>query len=687
MQGIGVVTLTLMLVILPLGFLLVGREMRKRKLKSEKLGNANSKKLENPAQALMLAGGFFLTLAGEGTRQLISADAGINPNFLTGIGILLFIGGLLPSNSDFVQAINRNLHTRIGTENFPVENIIFIAASFILAWIAYLAAGDQWLMHSPFAAIISWLLSIISITLAFIDWESISIKLDKRILLAAIGLFMVALLLRIFDLEGIPNTLTGDEGSSGLFAKNFVDRSADNLFGFGWFSFPSFYFYIQSISITLFGQTIFALRIWSAFIGASTVLLIYLAGRKIFNNQIALIAAIFLAGSHFHIHFSRLGLNNIWDAFWFLLILSMIILGVRSRKNNALVLAGLALGIAQYFYVSSRMLYVLIPVWFLINWLWGVDSLKDLIKQLGIVVVTSVAVVFPLGANFVKYPGAFWAPFQRASIFDGWLEAEAINFGIPQWRLIANNIWISINSFTGVDLKSWYTPDSPILRNFSAGFFLLGIVFVLSRFRKRESSMLMLWLLAFVFTGAFSDSTPAAQRYVAVMPAVALVLAIGISESLDRLAAVFQSSKRNFALIGFVIATLLAIDDAYFYLSDFTNKGPYGGGNNAIARQVIENLEEKEENWTVAFFGYPRMGYSSINSTTFLLPHVSGIDMIGPWGSSENENLGTGNVFYVFLPEHDDSFQLARTQFPEFQRGEEFDENGYLLFNYLIDSD
>jgi hypothetical protein len=197
--------------------------------------------------------------------------------------------------------------------------------------------------------------------------------------------------------------------------------------------------------------------------------------------------------------------------------------------------------------------------------------------------------------------------------------------------------------------------------------------------------MLLLWLLGFVFTGAFSDSTPAAQRYVAVMPALALIVAIGISESFDKLGEYIPNLKKSFIVFSLTMVTLLAINDATFYFTDFTNKGPYGGGNNAIARQLIANLDEKDENWTVAFFGHPRMGYASINSTTFLLPHVTGIDMLAEWGSDENDLPSDKNIFYVFLPEHDENFNLAKADNPNFQHGSEYDENGHLLFTYLVD--
>src|SRR5688500_19762850 len=51
----------------------------------------------------------------------------------------------------------------------------------------------------------------------------------------------------------------------------FANNEWNNIFITGWFAFPSFFPFIQSLSIRLFGQTTEALRIPSAFAGALTV--------------------------------------------------------------------------------------------------------------------------------------------------------------------------------------------------------------------------------------------------------------------------------------------------------------------------------------------------------------------------------------------------------------------------------
>ena len=122
-----------------------------------------------------------------------------------------------------------------------------------------------------------------------------------------------ALALRAWQMSQFPNTYSGDEGSAGLFAVELLDGKANNLFSLGWFSFPALYFAVQSAAIALLGQTVEAVRLTSAVAGALTVVAVYWLGRTMFDRTTAVLAALYLAASHYHIHMSRIALNNVWD--------------------------------------------------------------------------------------------------------------------------------------------------------------------------------------------------------------------------------------------------------------------------------------------------------------------------------------------------------------------------------------
>ena len=77
----------------------------------------------------------------------------------------------------------------------------------------------------------------------------------------------------------------------------------------------------------------------------------------------AILAAAYLIGFHYHIHFSRLAISNVWDALFMTLIAATVLRAWQSERKVEFAIAGILLGISQYFYASSRVLAILLPLW------------------------------------------------------------------------------------------------------------------------------------------------------------------------------------------------------------------------------------------------------------------------------------------------------------------------------------
>jgi len=92
---------------------------------------------------------------------------------------------------------------------------------------------------------------------------------------AVAGIVLLAFLARAVWLQQVPWVFTGDEGSAGMSAVDFAQGTQDNIFDVGWFSFPSLYFFVESLSVRLLGQTMAAARLPSAIAGSLAVLALY----------------------------------------------------------------------------------------------------------------------------------------------------------------------------------------------------------------------------------------------------------------------------------------------------------------------------------------------------------------------------------------------------------------------------
>ncbi len=500
-------------------------------------------------------------------------------------------------------------------------------------------------------------------------------------------LFIISTLIRAFAAEQIPPLLNGDEASAGLSAIQFVEGQTNNIFGVGWFSFPSFFYAVQSLSIRALGRTTFALRFTSALIGGLTVSAVYLVGKRIFSERAGLLAALFLAGSHFHNHFSRIGLNNIWDAFFYVVALGMLIDGWRSQRRMPFLVAGIALGFSQYFYVSSRFLLVLVPFWVVLMALvdrkgWRANRLNLLFMLFLFLVITIPSIWF-----FAQDEGFtnFMAPFNRVDLMGEWLDREVELVGKPAWRILAEQIYASARTFISAPVQVWYPADTPIMRPASAVIFLCGLILLLFQLRKPAALMLYLWIGLFILVGGFSVPVSSAQRYVAAIPGCALIIGFCLGECIYLADRVWQGRSKVLYAGAILLVIGMGVSDLNFYIFKYSPQTQLGGQNTLVAHKLAAYLQQQDP-MQVAFFGGDRMGYYSINSTAYLAPHIEGLDFREPWGSENNPTITSNKVLFVFLPEQRDNLDLVSRDYPGGTLNTEYDQQGGPLYwLYFVD--
>jgi 4-amino-4-deoxy-L-arabinose transferase-like glycosyltransferase len=552
------------------------------------------------------------------------------------------------------------LARRLGVKSYQVALLVL---SPILAIVAFLASGGGKLMNNVPIAVLAWLISIVLAIAG--GWQSSPRKKTSAITLYTAGMLVLgAFLIRFIDVGNIPVVLSGDEASAGLNAVEFIDGSLNNIFRVGWNSFPTFYFFLQSIPIRIFGQTTLALRFLSAIAGALTVGALYIVARHMFDNTVALLSAIFLAGLHYHNHFSRIGLNNVWDGLLFVVVLGFLWYGWEKESRPAFLFAGFFLGFLQYFYVSGRTLYLFVPAWCVLVGIFDWPKFKRNLSNLILLELVALVTFLPLAIYFVENPSEFMAPMRRVSILGPWLEYEVQITGQTPWRIVLKQIGLSFMGYTHIPVQFWYKPFEPILRFLPATLFFLGLSSLIIRIRQTRMILLGMWLLVIGVMGGLSESTPAAQRYVAVAPALALMVGYGLSLIVTELNKLWKTRRQWISVLAILAMVALGADELRFYLNDYTPESEFGGVNTLVAQELVDYLQDKSSAYQVFFFGHPRMGYHSISSTVFLAPHIEGINITEPWGSSENTQPSSEYLIFVFLPEHALDLEAVKVDYP-----------------------
>lgn len=632
-------------------------------------------------QWVLVFGSILLLIVSQIIRNDVPEEFKTIPLVVLPIGLVLFYLGVRAVDRETLSPwLNKPLNWMATKLKVSSGQILLLFFGLCFAVLAAVAAGTQAHMWSPQLAVLSWGTGIILAIAGGFGFPMRRQKAPRTALLIGLALFAGALALRAFNTRYIPIVLSGDEASSGLFSLNFLNGEMDNIFIAGWFSFPSLFGYLQALSIAVFGQTTQALRLLSALAGAITVAVVFFVGRSMYGTTTGLMAGLFLAGMHYHNHFSRIGLNNIWDGLFLVLTLGCLWAGWEKKNRTAFLVAGAALGFSQYFYTSSHSLFLIIPLWLLLAFFRDRKRFKEALPDLFIMCWIAFMVLLPLIWFYIMRPDDFLAPMNRVGIIGDWLAYNASETGQPAFLVLLKQLWTGMLAYTGTPLQAWYLPGVPILRTVPGVIFLLGLVFMAIQPRDSRGQMIFLWLLVFAITGGLSESTPAAQRYVASAPAVALLVAFSVQSIGDVVKRLLPKRGRWIEAVLVVIVLVLAVDDANFYYRDYTPNSDFSGFNGMVAQQLADYLQEEPAGSEVVFCGYPYMGYDSIASLPYLAHQVKFYNVNAPWGS-EGQPVPVGShVYFVFLPDHESDQAAMETEYPGGTWEQFFTTQGGTLF-------
>lgn len=135
-------------------------------------------------------------------------------------------------------------------------------------------------------------------------WET----LDRRWELGfGVALLLIAAFVRLHDLTAIPTGFHGDEAVVGLEARRILAQGSIGPYSPLALGQPTGPIYLSAVSIWLFGESIFAIRLVPALLGTLTVVALYLVLRRAFGARTALTGAALLAVMSWHVQFARVG--------------------------------------------------------------------------------------------------------------------------------------------------------------------------------------------------------------------------------------------------------------------------------------------------------------------------------------------------------------------------------------------
>jgi 4-amino-4-deoxy-L-arabinose transferase-like glycosyltransferase len=352
----------------------------------------------------------------------------------------------------------------------------------------------------------------------------------RRFLWAATAVLLIAALLRLLNLSGIPPGLAQDEVLDADIVRLIRAGGHALFFREGYGHEPLYHYWATPFQLLL-GDHWLAMRLPSVVLGLLLVAATMRWARRDFGTAAALTAGGLLAVSWWVIIFSRIGIRPImlplfWvAALWFW----------RTRP----LLAGLILGLSLYTYTSAQVVYALPILYGAGQLLFGANrtARQTAVRQSALILLITVLVGLPLYLTWRADPTLL----QRVDQLSGPLDALRVGDVAP----LAQAIWLTLGvfSFTGDPRWTYMLPNQPLLGWGTAVFLYMGLFLALWRLRQPRYTLLLALLFTGLLPSMLTPQTPSTIRMVGAIPAVFVLIGVAVTAVRDWLAGRWQGGR------------------------------------------------------------------------------------------------------------------------------------------------
>jgi hypothetical protein len=441
-------------------------------------------------------------------------------------------------------------------------------------------------------------------------------------------LFALALAVRVYELELHPYAFVNDEGEVGKSAVAILRGQVTNLFVTGWSGQPNWSFAPTALSVALLGNTAFAARLVSAVQGALALVFVYLLGREAFDRRTALLAGLVLVGLSWHVHFSRMAVNNVVDSFFAAGVFWLVYRALRRGGLLDYLWAGLASGLTVYSYLGSRLVLALAVSLLLFAWLRRYLRLGLHLRHLLVYAGAAAVVAAPMLAYFFRHVDVFMGRVSAESILvNGWLPRQMAATGQSAALVLVDQFRKSSFVYvTGIAPGQFYNAPRPYLPALAAVFLVLALGYALWRCAQPRYFLLTLWFWSVVILGStLTVGPPSHQRLTMTAPAAALLVAVGLRETLRLVQRLQLVPARLTLALGLLLAGVTSTQGVVFYFGEYRAGHYFEDPTNEFSYEVAQVARALGPDYRVYLLGAPSV-YAVFGDFAYLAPEVEVVD-------------------------------------------------------------
>jgi hypothetical protein len=353
----------------------------------------------------------------------------------------------------------------------------------------------------------------------------------RRRLTLAEACFLLALTaaagsVRLFGLDHIPPGGFFDEVQNHLVAEGIL-KGDRPIFVEGVSQMPALFFYFLAGAIAVAGKGLTTVRGLSALFGTLTVPAFYLIARRAFAWPVAAAAAILLAGSRWHVTFSRFGMVTILGPFFEILAILCLWKALETRRRLFFLLLGVVVGVGLQTYYSFNLFSAVIAVAIASfagrnGWRSFGSELRPVLRGLGWSVLAAGLLLFPLARFAVRHPKEF---FERSNTVAIWNPAHHLPWPGILWQNTA--VHLLMFNYRGDDNPRHNIPGAPLLNPIEGCLLAVGLGAALARGWKWPQGTWLGWFFVMLLPAILTIEAPQAHRAVGAIPAVYLLMGEG----------------------------------------------------------------------------------------------------------------------------------------------------------------
>ena len=335
--------------------------------------------------------------------------------------------------------------------------------------------------------------------------------------LGVCAVLVLAAFLRFYQLAAFPPGLYVDEAMDGNDARQALETHRFQVFYPEDNGREGLYVNAAALSIALFGNQAWALRLPAAIFGILTVGGLYLLGTELVSTNVGLLAAFFLATSFWHLIFSRMAFRAIAAPLFLVWALYLLLVALRPHAGRAwfawMALAGAVYGLGFYTYPAYRVT----PLLLIAVWIAQRRREPERARPVWIFAAVAAAMAMPLAVYFAGHPGTFWGRASQVSILDG--PRPAVEIALNCWRT-ARMLFTRGDHNWRHNLAWQAQLFCPV-----ALFMLVGLRGAWQRHRP-----ILLWMALGMAPAVLTSEAPHALRAILMLPAVCLLAALGAQQ-------------------------------------------------------------------------------------------------------------------------------------------------------------